>query len=255
MYFADAKVSSDLDWLKLNFQPFVFIPGSDHAESCAIESVDRKIITKMKLRNVPELDSLEIVASEIHEIVVRRLALQYECSYSNTEVSITNRKQINDEGTVIYCSVGRATATGGKVTVSRGITDITPLRSMLELPFSIKDRWAGILHHVQAPGDPVVEFLGCYQILAAHHGDDQDKIDKFIKSNEPGVRMEVRDRFKKDRTRPTQVTETIYRRLRNELMHVLDFASPRDPREIYTEVKKYRSGLARLAKMLISQLN
>lgn len=255
MYFADAKVSSDLDWLKLNFEPFVFVPGSDHTELCSIESIDGKIITMMKLKSVPEMDSLEIIASEIHEIVVRRLALRYGCSYSNTEVSITNRKQISEAGTVVNCLVGKATCSGGKATVSMGITDITTLRSMLELPFTTRDRWAGILHHVQAPGDPVVEFLGCYQILAAHHDDDQDKIDEYIKANEPEVRMEVRDRLNKAQTRTSEVNETIYRRLRNELMHVLDFDSPRDPREIYAEVKKYRSGLARLAKMLIFQLN
>lgn len=256
MFFANAEVSSALDSPQLIFSPFTFEPTSTFAESCSIEGIGDRLVTKMALKNVPDLYSLETIAQEIHDIAVRRIALQYGTSYADTKVLLTNRRELTESGQVIRCTVGTASCSGGKVVFTQTIEDILPLRSLLEAPRTNKDLWTEIFHHMYAAGDPVVYFIGCYLILAAHHSDDQDKIDEFIKTHEPGVLMMTRhrpDRRKPGQTRP--VTESIYRRLRNELMHVLDFDAPRDPRELHAAVKKHSRGMARLVRIKILQLD
>jgi hypothetical protein len=52
-----------------------------------------------------------------------------------------------------------------------------------------------------------------------------------------------------------EINETIYTRLRNELMHVLDFQNPRAPELIYNDIAMYLPGLVRLAKIQISFLD
>jgi hypothetical protein len=255
MYSADADVSSKWDGLVLNFESFNFNPDSEYVTHCSISSTEGKVKTRMKLEGVPEMESLEAIATEVHETMIRRLMLHYGCTFSETSAFVSNRKAISDDGNVIRCMVGRATCTGGRATVSMGINDTGPLRQIFELPVTEKDRWAAILHHVEEVGNPVVGFIGCYHILASHHHDNQKKIDEYIKTNEPNVRMEVRYRSGRNGSQPIQVTETIYTRLRNELMHVLEFTTRRDPREVYAEVRKYRGGLYVLAKNLIAELD
>jgi hypothetical protein len=257
MFFAKAEVSSALvDSPQLIFSPFTFAPATTFAESCSIEGVGGRLVTKMALKDVPELHLLESIAQDIHESAVRRIAFQQGASYFDTKVLVTNRYELTESGQVIGCTVGTASCSGGKVVVTQTIEDIVPLRSLLEAPRTSKDRWTEILHHMGVGGDPVVYFIGCYLILAAHHEDDQDRIDEFIKAHEPGVLMETRHRPRRNKPGQTcPVTETIYRRLRNELMHVLDFDAPRDPRELHAAVKKHSSGMARLTRIKISQLD
>lgn len=256
MFFANAEVSSALDSPQLIFSPFTFAPASIFAESCSIEGVGGRLVTKMALKDVPELNLLESIAQDIHDGAVRQIAFQQGASYFDTKVLVTNRHELVEPGQVIRCMVGTATASGGKAVVTQTIENIVPLRSLLEAPRTSKDRWTEILHHMGAGGDPVTHFLGCYLILAAHHADDQEKIDEFIKAHEPDVLMETRHRPRRHKPGETSpVTETIYRRLRNELMHVLDFEAPRDPRELYAAVKKHSRGMARLARIKISQLD
>lgn len=207
------------------------------------------MVTKMALKDVPELHLLESTAQDIHESAVRRIAFQYGVSYSDTIVLVTKRYERTESGQVIGCTVGTARCSGGKVVVTQTIEDIVSLRSLLEAPRTSKDRWTEILNHMGAGGDPVAYFIGCYFILAAHHADNQEKIDEFIKMHEPGVDVETRYR------RGKPVTETIYRRLRNELMHVLNFDTPLDPRELHAAVQKHSRGMARLARIKISQLD
>lgn len=256
MFFANAKVSSALDSPQLIFSPFTFAPASVFAESCSIEGVGGRLVTKMALKDVPELHLLETIAQDIHESAVRRIAFQHGASYFDTRVLVTNRRELAESGQVIRCMVGAASFSGGKAFIIQTIEDIAPLRSLLEAPRTRKDRWTEILHHIEAGGDPVAHFLGCYLILAAHHADDQDRIDEFIKTHEPGVLMETRQRPRRNKPGQTSsVTETIYRRLRNELMHVLDFDAPRDPRDLHAAVKRHSRGMARLVRIKISQLD
>jgi len=90
------------------------------------------------------------------------------------------------------------------------LENLTETLSQVNLP---GESYYVLFRHALNATDPASKFLAMYQILAAKHEDNQDKIDKFLKQQ--GV--------EETKTRPKGQLglrkETTFTRLRNEYMH------------------------------------
>ena len=124
---------------------------------------------------------------------------------------------VNTQNGVINVATGnlRTVANHSKVSLSFPCADLKPI---LEESAPTGERYFPFLRSARLSTGPVEEFMRLYNILLMLFNDEQADIEKFIFEQNPGVRSEMRPKFKRPRRKSLE-KETIYTRLRNELGH------------------------------------
>lgn len=251
MYSATATVITHMPGVR--FDLFKYQVDDDSVKKCSISCIDgATIVSEIDFENMPSEIAISKKARDIHRCAVLRLCSEYGDVISEPKISLSNVVDhgSDDDVMVITATAALASASGLKATLTVGRSAET-IKALVEPAYTKRDMWLNFLSQVRTSGSPIVEFLGCYMILASHHSDQQKTIDSFIKNEEPQVPFLMRKHSIKD----YEINESIYTRLRNELMHMLDFQSPREPELIYNDIAMYLPGLVRLAKIQISLLD
>jgi hypothetical protein len=146
---------------------------------------------------------------------------------------------INAEEGVITPRTEDLTIVGehAKVSLSLSCADLKPI---LEETAPRGERYFGLFRSALLSTSPAEEFMHLYHILMMFFGDVQERLDEFIRREEPGVPV--------THYQPRNVDETVYRRLRNEFGHERQDGNLDKTK---AEMKKHLSGLIVLTKRAI----
>jgi hypothetical protein len=145
-----------------------------------------------------------------------RISISRDIAIENGQPE-TALSPINSQNGVITVPTGSLTTVGNhsKVSLSFPCADLKPI---LEEAAPTGERYFPFLRSARLSTSPVEEFMRLYNILLMLFNDEQAEIEKFIFEQNPGVRSEMRPKFKRPRRKSLE-KETIYTRLRNELGH------------------------------------
>jgi hypothetical protein len=255
MYSAQVVVTSALKFGIRNQVIFDIEYGSEIpvVKRCCFSSpTGMELVSTITLADVVTYEDLEAIARQIHEIALRRLEAGGDLHAQEATVKLLNVQWpgYDPNGATARPRGVEATASVGMITVV-SYKSRQEIKAILEAPSSIKDVWLEMLHLARTANNPVVEFLGYYQVVAAVFEDPPQKIldnffEEFDKSMPP---LTAKPR--------SNQTETVYTRLRNELVHVRkrsqEVDAPKHPLDVRTEVVRHLPGLRRLAGIAIEK--
>lgn len=78
------------------------------------------------------------------------------------------------------------------------------------------ERWFGLFRSALQSEGPVEKYMSLYQILLMLFNDKQQRVDEFIRNQDPSVPQSLSPN---PNSRNLEIMETIYSRLRNEFAH------------------------------------
>jgi hypothetical protein len=250
MYSATAIVTTDLTVPGLAFEEFEYAPAFPMVTSIVLRSDGKQVSAALYLRDVPITAQLVEVAKEAYDNALRRLECQFEFLSGKSQWSMSKvTDQDNPQpSTHILCGVGSAQANScGRAAIIRSIGTET-LRPIVEAPRSSHDVYFEMFYHASTADNPVVEFLGHYQILTMLAGNGKDAtqrvVDDFLVSL--GV---PRNSFTSKPIGKDEY-ESAFTRLRNQIMHVrlIDGAIAANQRDVKAEIEIYLPELCRLTR-------
>jgi hypothetical protein len=250
MFSATCKIKTTTLVAGLQFENFEYQSTSPLAVRCTISSpTGHEIYSEIQLKDVPHQSELEAIAADIHLQAVYRLEGAFEVvtglSVCTLE-KIRNQKGGDDDITIMRVAVARGRGCRASIIVERESSDLLPL---LERPVSSKDLYLELLHHASSAENPVVRFLGYYQIVASLVGEQpQSLVDDFFAMNDIAAPEFTPKPY------PSRVSESVYTRLRNEISHVRHVGEsglPKSPLQTRREIVDHVERLYLLARKAI----
>ena len=232
------------------FSRVQFDPGSTFCRDASVECQDQsELKVTARIENVDSSKDLRRISAEVILEIVTRLEAQTHllcADVSERAVEISNAKSsagafiiVTTEGNIV------ANSSRAKITYSH---QPAMIKGLLEGPPPPNPVYAEMLHHARASGNEIVEFLSYYYLLAAIVGDTQSIVDGWIVANTPQqlpASTPVPGRPGK--------TETVFTRLRNELMHVRYVKkAPRNALAVRAEVAAWLDQMRELAFIAVT---
>lgn len=206
----------------------------------AVETVrDNRLQVKYYFRDVDSRERVEsVVAETIHEIL-DKIAFQFQVTigepyirgYSITANHVDGLKEIVGVNLHVRCEA--------KCTLKPGPESIGRLRELLESDTPLVDGAISFFRFSLRQTNPVARFMLLYNILLSLNGDNQAKLDNFLISMKPQVEVKPSPHKK---WKSSNLYETVYTRLRNEIGHARKGAVPRETaKEIESHISDFQS--------------
>jgi hypothetical protein len=197
----------------LKFTPVDFSPGETRIEKIEIESPNGdEIQGTVYIGAVATDEEARTIAAEIITNVLDRLSFRHNVAIGTN--SITSRVLIplnTQAGEMVQIHTADALIFGGEVTAIASIAS-SAIKGELERGTYPGERWFGLFRSALQSEGPVEKYMSLYHILSILFNDKQQRVDDFIRNQDPMVSQSGRP------DKP-EIIETIYSRLRNEFAH------------------------------------
>jgi hypothetical protein len=210
------KVSTELKIRGLIVKPLFLKPPSLEVKFWEVECDDVRFVSQFEVESNGTSHEIIEEAQRLHNHALAIAEGLY--GILGGETNLTDQLLGDEAGMRIAASVGIAVARGARATLT-----ITPqpadVAKYLCAPLDpVSLAMLELYRHILQSADPIAKFLGCYQLLDMAIDAGQDKIDDHIMHLQPQTLVSSKppERI----TRKGNPDETIYTRLRNELMHI-----------------------------------
>lgn len=198
----------------LKFPLCEFNPPEPSVDKIEVESKDgHEILSTVRLSSAPTREEGIVIATTLNTATLDRISFFYDIAVEGGQITGGQFSLVNpspDQG--LGVEGGDYLHLGESINLIRGIS-AAHLKDVLEKVSPPGEQRFGLFRSARQSMSHVEEFVHLYNLLLMLCGDDQGKVDAFIRGAEPTVPQTQHP------LKAHGVMETIYSRLRNELAH------------------------------------
>lgn len=198
----------------LKFPLCEFKPPEPSVDKIEVESKDgHEILTTVHLSSAPTREKGIAIATTLNTATLDRITFFYDIAIEGGQITGAQVSLVNPPpGQKLGVEVGDDLHLGESRNLIRRIST-AHLKDVLEKVSPPGEQRFGLFRSARQSMSHVEEFVHLYNLLLMLCGDDQGKVDDFIRGAEPTVPQTQHP------LEAHGVMETVYSRLRNELAH------------------------------------
>ncbi len=198
----------------LKFPLCEFKPPEPSVDKIGVESKDgHEILSTVHLSSIPTREEGIAMATTLNTATLDRITFFYDSAIEGGQITGAQFSPVNPPpGQGLGVEVGDYLHLGESINLIRGISAAC-LKDVLEKVSPPGEQRFGLFRSARQSMSHVEEFVHLYNLILLLCGDDQGKVDAFIRGAEPTVPQTQHP------LKAHGVMETIYSRLRNELAH------------------------------------
>ena len=225
----------------VTFRLFEFNPKEPGVDKVEIEAPNGdEIVGRVHFVAVTSKAEARMLAARVTTIALNRIAFIYNLVMETARLTSDHFTRLASPPGVIEVESGDVVSVGGEARLVRSL-QATTVKAELEQQVFPGEHNYGLFCFVTRLESPVEEFMFLYNLLLRFFNDSQENVDQFIVGVTPAVPTTPSPR-------KAGATETVYRRLRNEVGHYRPGATPEKTRK---EVAENVAGLRALTKRAI----